>query len=264
MSIKDKIYESIETANELWLLLDYDGTLADFAPTPDHVIPDPELIGLIRKLAHHPKIRIAVISGRRLSHIEKLVPVEGIWLFGSYGLEMRLPSGERIQRAAYPSIRPDLDRLKPAWAELIEGQEGFYLEDKGWSLALHARFASDDNAAMTLEKAKALAQSIVSEGVFSLLGGDKFLEVAPHSANKGKTVRYLLDEFASPSTLPIYIGDDDKDEAAFPVVQSLGGIAGCVGCSHRASSADFFLSSPKETRRWLANLPAWPGTSPPN
>ena len=32
--------ERIAHAERLWLFLDYDGTLAEFAPTPDHVFPD--------------------------------------------------------------------------------------------------------------------------------------------------------------------------------------------------------------------------------
>ena len=82
------------------------GTLADFAPTPDDVIPDRELIELLEELSCHPKIDLAIVSGRRLAHIEKLVPISSFWLAGSYGLELRTPTGERLHRADHQKLLP--------------------------------------------------------------------------------------------------------------------------------------------------------------
>ncbi|MGD8598942.1 MAG: trehalose-phosphatase, partial [Anaerolineae bacterium] len=115
----------------LRLFLDYDGTLADFAPTPEHVEPDPELLELLSQLAQRPYLRVAVVSGRRLKHIQQLVPTPGILLAGTYGIELQLPDGERLDRLDYGAIRPILDALKPQWAALLDGRDGFFLEDKG-------------------------------------------------------------------------------------------------------------------------------------
>jgi len=253
MSSPKAYLKRIRQADHIWLLLDYDGTLADFAPTPDDVIPDPELIALIEALIHHPKFSLAIISGRRLAHIEKLVPLLGIWLAGSYGLELRTPDGEHLKRADYNTLRPQLESLKPEWAKLIDGLDDFYLEDKGWSLALHARFALDEEAAEILAQASILAKQTCSAEKFQLLSGHKFLEIAPHEADKGHTVAYLLQR--RHQAFPIYLGDDDKDERAFPVVQAKGGLAGCVCNPVRPTRADFLLKSPHEARIWLANLP---------
>jgi trehalose-phosphatase len=244
----------ILNANHIWLLLDYDGTLADFAPTPDIILPDKTLIDLVDKLAQNPKLTVAIISGRRLSHIEKLLPIEEIWLAGSYGLEIRSPSDEMIFREDLHRIRPVLDCIKPVWTKLIESKDGFYLEDKEWSLALHARFAQKDDASAILEKAGYLAQQFVKEETFTLLGGHKFLEIAPKKADKGLTVKFLLDNYAENQSLPIFFGDDDKDEKAFPVVKAHGGLTGCVTTLARKTNADFTLDSPLETRKWLQNL----------
>ena len=141
-----QVHERLAQAERLRLFLDYDGTLADFAPTPEHVNPDPELVDLIGRLARHPRFRVAVVSGRRLGHVQKLVPVPGVLLAGTYGVELQTPEGERIDRLDYDRVRPTLDALKPRWAALIAGRQGFFLEDKGWALALHARFAAEDEA----------------------------------------------------------------------------------------------------------------------
>ncbi len=254
MKMSRENLQKIKDAEHIMLLLDYDGTLADFAPTPDDVFPDPDLIALIQKLSNHPQISLAIISGRRLAHIEKLVPLPGIWLAGSYGLELRTPSGKHLQRDNYEELRPQLELLKPGWAELISGEKGFYLEDKGWSLALHARFAEDSLTTKILWKARSLAEKTCSNEKFQLLDGHKFLEIAPQKANKANTVTYLLQKPTQNSTLPIYLGDDDKDERAFPVVRAFNGLAGCVCNPRRSTQANFVLASPQETRAWLVSL----------
>jgi trehalose 6-phosphate phosphatase len=254
MTLSPENWQKIRKAEKIWLLLDYDGTLANFAPTPDDVIPDPELIALIQSLAKHPKIKLAIISGRRLAHIEKLVPLSEIWLAGSYGLEMRTPTGDYLHRADYENVRPQLDQLKPQWAALLHNLEGFYLEDKGWSLALHARFADDSVAEQILMQGHVLAEQTCSEEKFQLLGGHKFLEIAPQEADKGNTVAYLLGQEHQSNRVPIYLGDDDKDERAFPIVQQFGGFAGCVCNPKRCTCADFVLESPYQARDWLEHF----------
>ncbi|MBN1119462.1 MAG: trehalose-phosphatase [Anaerolineae bacterium] len=244
----------IEQAGRLYLFLDYDGTLADFAPTPDIVEPDLEVAEIVRQLADNPRIRTAIISGRRLDQIVKLVPVEGILRAGTYGIEMLTAQGESISRVDYDEIRPVLDSLKPIWASLIEGHDGFFLEDKDWSLALHARWADNETGEQVLIEARRRAAEIAPGNVFRILGGDRFLEVGPTLAHKGKTIEYLLDADRETNSLPLYIGDDDKDEEAFEVIKARGGIAVVVDAEPRDTVADHRLESPQEARRWLRQL----------
>ena len=136
----------VSQAERLWLFLDYDGTLAEFTRTPDIIKPDPKLINLVRRLAGKNRVRIAIVSGRCLKDLQSLLPVEGIYLAGTYGIEVQTAEGERIQREDYALVRPYLVRLKPHWDEIIDGRKGFYLEDKGWALAVHARFAPEKEA----------------------------------------------------------------------------------------------------------------------
>ncbi len=248
------IDERLTQAKRIWLFLDYDGTLADFAPTPEHVNPEPEVVDLLTRLSQHPCLRIAVVSGRRLSHVQALLPVPGVLLAGTYGIEIRTPDGRRVSRVAYDDIRPTLDALKPAWEHVIEGRQGFFLEDKGWALALHARFADQDEAERVLDTTRRMANEAASSGPFRLLGGHKFLEVGPRLANKGSTVDYLLERHPWPAAVPLYIGDDDKDEEAFSVIKARGGIAILVASEPRNTQADCRLESPQAARCWLEAL----------
>jgi trehalose 6-phosphate phosphatase len=250
----EQINGRLAQAERLWLFLDYDGTLADFASTPDHVDPDPQLIELLTRLARHPLIRMAVISGRRLSHVEALVPVPGIFLAGTYGIELRTSEGERINRVEYEAVRPTLDALKPHWEQVIADREGFFLEDKGWALALHARFADEHEAEEALDAARSIATGAAPSGSFHLLGGHKFLEIGPRLAHKGQTVDYLLDQYPWPGALPVYLGDDDKDEEAFGVIKSREGITILVASEPHKTRADCRLESPQAARHWLETL----------
>ncbi|MBN1311854.1 MAG: trehalose-phosphatase [Anaerolineae bacterium] len=241
-------------AGRVRLFLDYDGTLADFAPTPDHVTPDPAIISLLTSLVKHPHFKVAIISGRRLEHVQKLVPVPGILLAGTYGIELQTPDGKHVDRAEYDIVRPILDDLKPRWQELIAGHEGFYLEDKDWAMAIHASFAVDDEADQVLASARHMAVEAPASAALRVLGGHKFLEIGPRLAHKGRTVEYLLDRYPWPGALPLYVGDDDKDEEAFEVIKTQGGIAILVSSEPRDTVAEYRLDAPRDTRRWLKTL----------
>ncbi len=255
MLTPDEILEKLKQAERLWLFLDYDGTLADFAPTPDHIHPDPEVADLISHLSRQPHIRLAVVSGRRLKHVRALIPVPGVLLAGTYGIELRTPEGEQVERVAYEQVRPLLERLKPRWAGLLAGHEGFFLEDKDWALAIHARFADEGQAEKVLDAAQQVAAQVAQEappGLFRLLGGHKFLEIAPTLGHKGRTVNHLLERYPWPGALSLYLGDDDKDEEAFEVIQQHGGLAVVVAPEPpEDTQADFWLASPQAARRWL-------------
>jgi trehalose 6-phosphate phosphatase len=252
-----QVQERLARAERIRLFLDYDGTLADFAPTPEHVNPDPELVDLIWRLARHPRFRVAVVSGRRLGHVQDLVRVPGVLLAGTYGVELQLPDGARIDRLDYDSVRPTLDTLKPRWADLIAGRVGYFLEDKGWALALHARFADEAECSRVLAGARRLAEAAMRQnahGLFRLLGGHKFLEIGPKLAHKGLAVAYLLDQFPWHGAVPLYLGDDDKDEEAFGVIKARGGLAVVVAPVARETAADLRLTSPQAARHWLETL----------
>jgi trehalose 6-phosphate phosphatase len=233
------------------LYLDYDGTLAVFAPTPDIVLPDERVIGLLSQLADSPNVRVSIVSGRRLGHIRKLIPLSNILLAGTYGVEMQTPDGKEIHQIEYDSIRPTLDSLKPRWQKLIDGKEGFYLEDKGWALAIHARKAGDNEGALVLESAeKMLTQEVLGEHL-QKIHSYRFLEVGPHNADKGHALRYLFDNFHWEGAIPMYIGDDDKDEEAFQAINEHNGHSILVSKEPRETAAKYILDSPIEVHQWL-------------
>lgn len=255
------ILERIRESSGITLFLDYDGTLAEFAPTPDDVIPNPNVIRLIDALVHTPELQVAVISGRRLQHIERLVPVAGCLLAGTYGIEYITPQGERVEQVHYDEIRPQLENLKHAWEAILAEMDSqtvgrLYLEDKGWAIAIHASRVRAELAAQVITHARQLALEMLPSQQFRILGGHQFLEAGPKNAHKGKTIQHLIEDTdllnKNNHDLYIYLGDDDKDEEAFEVIHEMGGLAILVSPEPRRSRADFRLDSPADARLWLA------------
>jgi trehalose 6-phosphate phosphatase len=246
--------DKLKDARKIWLFLDYDGTLAEFAPTPDDILPDRGLIELLTQLSEIPTLRVSVVSGRRLSHIQSLLPVPGVLLAGSYGVEMQTEEGEEVNQVDYEEIRPALEAVKPRWQSLLDGRKGFYLEDKGWTLAIHAKDAEEEEAESVLSSAVPEAEESISLEPFRVIGGLKFIEIGPHLANKGFTIGFLLDQFHWSEAKLVYIGDDDKDEDAFQVIKEHGGVPIVVSENPRPSKADYRLESPKAVRVWLSGL----------
>ena len=247
------------SAARLWIFLDYDGTLADFAASPDDLEPDPRVIWLLQSLGRSPRRRLAILSGRKLAAVRALVPVSGLFLGGAYGLEWQTSSGDIRRRADLAPIAPVVAEVRSRWRPLVTGQAGFFLEDKGWTVALHARFAPERDAERVLVLARSSAAEAIQSaaGAFRLMEGWRFLEAAPTLADKGQSVTFLLREFPWLGAQLLYIGDDDRDRAAFQVVHGLGGAAVWVqgdGRRRMPAEADYALASPSDVRRWLGRL----------
>ena len=257
LSSVDELNQWVNQSKRLWLFLDYDGTLKEFTRTPDILKPDLKLIDTLQHLSHKSKVRVAIITGRRLQDIRTLLPIQGLFFAATYGLELQTPDGECIQREDYDSIRPYLEELIPQWQKLISGHQGFYLEDKRWALALHARFAPNQEASRILSLAEQLVNQHLLKSKYRLTNDNKFLEISSIKANKAKTVHFLLTHYPLPEANILYVGDDKNDSQAFDVVHSFGGIA--IAVAHyfgrvQATGADFVMKSPKATRTWLENL----------
>ena len=62
------------------LLLDYDGTLSPIAKHPDLAILPPETKKVLERLANRSDVFIAIVSGRSVDNVKKMVGIEGNFL----------------------------------------------------------------------------------------------------------------------------------------------------------------------------------------
>lgn len=238
------------------LYLDYDGTLADFVNTPDIIVVEDDLVHLIEQVHSLPGVLVAVISGRTLAHIQKLLPVPGMLLCGTYGIETQFPDGRVFKRMSIDQVKPKIMNLQPLWQKLIDGKRGYFLENKEWALALHARFADFQEQQAVLARALDVADDFLHNDTFTLLGGERFLEYAPRMASKSRTVQRIQSRMTPKDAFTVYFGDDDKDEEAFKMVHKYHGYAVRVTPRTTVTLADFRLDTPAQVREWLADFVA--------
>ncbi len=241
----------LSAGGQVVLLLDYDGTLVPYAATPDEARPDDQLIRLLTGLGATASIRTAILSGRTLAFLQSVFPVPGLILAGLYGLEIRMSDGveRRIDRE---HLRPEIEKVKAEWTRMIAGKRGFLVEDKGIAVALHGRLADPVQGAMLLRQAQATAP--LASGEFRLVGGDRYIEVAPTGARKDHGVRWILAHLNLANALAVCVGDDENDEAAFQAVRERGGIAIVVGSAQPDTAASVRVADTAAVRAWLASV----------
>ena len=83
-----EIERLIRSASRIWLGLDFDGTLVAITNHPDRVYLHRESRSVLQTLADHPRMSVAVISGRELHDVREKVNLDCISYSGNHGLEI--------------------------------------------------------------------------------------------------------------------------------------------------------------------------------
>lgn len=229
------------------LFLDFDGTLVEIAPAPSAVRLSPRLRPMLEALATRLDGAVALVSGRPLAELDRLLAPLVLPAAGLHGLERRRADG-RILRS--PAPQAALDAARARLAAFVAETPGVLLEDKGLTLALHFRSAPERAAACRRAAADALA---AAQGALRLLEGKMVFELRPEGGDKGEAVAAFLAEPPFAGRKPVFAGDDVTDEDAFAIVTERGGIAVRVG-DGAPSRARYRVPSVEALLDWLAAL----------
>ena len=241
------------TAPSLLLCLDYDGTLVPIAARPEDAHPTPALLELLTRLASAPRVKLAIVSGRPVAELSTLLPVPGLTLIGTHGLEIRAPSGSVSQMLPAGAFLLAIALLQREVRQLICGKDGFVLENKRQALTLHYRLADPQEAAQIVSRVQTMLRRYQRNGVtLELLHGKKVAEIRPVGVNKGKAVAALLQQ-AGRSVFPIYVGDDTTDEDAFRILADRG-LSILVSNVARPTSAHYYLEDPRKVCELLEHM----------
>jgi trehalose-phosphatase len=241
----NRVAGRLRRAEQLLLLLDFDGTLVGFRRNPKDVRLDSAVRSLLTRLARRDDVSLGFISGRRLADLRRRVNVPGAKYWGLHGWE----SSRRCR--LNPSSRRDILKLREALGSAIQQLPEVWLDDKQATLALHYRGASPEAA----RQARAIARKVLAVLAphFRVLRGKKIWELLPPEVRgKGALVANLANE-APPGTLTVYIGDDTTDEAAFAALRD--GLTIRVGTT-RGTRARFRLRNPEDVREFLERVDA--------
>ena len=223
------------------LFLDFDGTLIELAETPDAIEVAPQLPELLGRLRRCLGGRLAIVSGRSVADLERYLPVPGIPMSGSHGLELRLSDGTRVPLHAPRGLADVRDRVHRFAGE----HEGLLVEEKPAGVALHYR-----RAPAAEQSAADFMTDLAGEAALVVQRGNMVVELRLPGADKGDAVRALMKEEPFTGGRPIFLGDDLTDEHAFEAVAAMGGAGILVG-PPRETAARYRLPSVPAVAEWL-------------
>jgi trehalose 6-phosphate phosphatase len=228
------------------LFLDLDGTLIDIAPKPDGVsIPD-DLVPLLGKLTAGLDGALAIITGRPISDIDRLLAPLRPAAAGVHGAELRMTADGTVSSIGRPIDLPITEQV----ADLENIAPGILVESKKFSIAVHYR-----QAPHTVRKIERALRSILRNGPEHLIISEsrRVFEVVSDKISKGGAVEQFMRQPAFFSRIPIMIGDDSSDESALDAAMCVGGLGLRVAGEHFTMKAAEF-GSPNDVRRWLGGI----------
>ncbi len=234
-------------AEKTWaLFLDFDGTLADIAETPEAVHVEQGLLDILLRLRRELDGAVAIVSGRPIVQIDAFLAPLCLPTAGLHGLERRRGDGT-VTRVGGPA--DTIDGVRDRLAAFAAGRPGVMVEDKGLTVALHYRGAPELAAVCRREVRSAVAGL---PGVH-VLEGKMVLEVKPSGVDKGHAIENFMAEVPFLGRRPVFIGDDVTDEYGFAMVERHGGISIRVG-DGAPTQARYRIADSARLRAWLGRV----------
>lgn len=238
----------------LAVFLDYDGTLTPIVEDHTKALLDHDMRAAVAALAEH--CNAAVVSGRDLQMLRRLVQLNGVTYAGSHGFEIAGPGGMSDCLEKGVEYLPVLNHAEKRLRAGLAGIPGHAVERKRFSIAVHYRRATAESAAV-IER---IVDAVLSEYPGLRKGhGKKVFELRPDIAwDKGRAVDWLLERLSAKgdAVFPIYVGDDITDEDAFRTLSGRGLTLVVQGSDDRLTAADYALMNTGEVRRFLEFLTA--------
>jgi trehalose 6-phosphate phosphatase len=237
------------------LFLDVDGTLLDFAATPDRVVVPHGLAATIARVEGLLGGALAIVTGRTLADLDRLFFPLRTRAAGVHGAEMRFAPDEVAIEAE--GVAPLPESLWREFAAVTNAFPGALAENKRYSFTAHYRAAP--LAAAPLRAALLSLLERHATGDFELTDALCAYELKPSEVNKGEAVRRFLARPPFVGRRPMFVGDDASDEFGFRSVADRRGLAFAVGAAR--PEVDHVFADPATVRLWLERLAAQPAVS---
>ena len=223
------------------LITDVDGTISRIVEDPDSAEVEPAVVDILEELHSHLAL-VALLSGRSISQLRRMVRSGDLVYVGNHGLEWsqagrtylaaEVEGWQGLVTAALRQLRRELTI------------PGVIVEDKGISGAVHYRRCSDPARARSVILAAAARAARVHG--FEVSEGRKVVNIVPPVAvNKGTAVERLVRDHGLRGV--VYLGDDMTDLDAFRSLRKMARGGRCrvflVGVFGPASPDDLQLEA---------------------
>lgn len=224
---------------ETAFFLDYDGTLSEIVTEPDRAAIRPDALAALRLLHQAAGGALAVVSGRSIEQLDRMLFPLRLPLAGVHGAELRDGSGH-IKRAAYDA-EAEL-RLITRIRNFAAPHAGLLMEAKPGAVALHYRQRPE----LESECLAFASVLVAADPRIQLLRGKMVAEFKLSRRDKGDAIADFMREPPFLGKRPFFAGDDATDEAGFSIVNRMGGISLKIGpgiscASHRVDSIAAFI-----------------------
>jgi trehalose 6-phosphate phosphatase len=197
------------------LLLDLDGTLIDIAPTPNSVVVADGLADTLLRLRANLGDALAVVTGRPIADVDRLLPGVPFAVAGEHGGVIRHAPSETAERAM--------------------------IEVKARGFVLHYRLAPDCGPWL-----RKRLDALMAGWTDHVVGAAHMAwEIKPAGIDKGRAVEALMARAPFAGRVPVFVGDDVTDEDGMRVARAMGGVGLRV--------QDYFGDA-AGVRAWLAGI----------
>jgi len=241
---------SIDDLEQYCVFLDFDGALVEIEDRPDDVRIDAATLQFIERLRDRVGRALALVSGRDIHVIDRLLYPLVLPVAGVYGLQRRDASGRLHSPIIDQSI---VDAIAAKFEAAFVSEPGVVIERKTGSAAIHFRLRPDFE-----KRCLAFARKIIRDRPgLHMIKGKMVCEIRLHGNDKGGVIATFLEERPFKGRKPIFAGDDVTDEPGFVAVNASDGVSIKIGDG--ATAAKFRAANILELRNWLDGLMAAPG-----
>jgi len=227
------------------LFLDLDGSLLDECSRPERVVAGTEVIRLLGALQQTFNGALAIISGRPVRDIDRILYPLRLPCAGLHGAERRSCDGTLtrldVDQSALAQVRAALN--------VISVKRCVELEDKELGFAIHLR-STPENVEAAEDSVTQVAER--SRGAFRVLRGRKVIELIPNAASTLRAARAFMEESVFSRRRPLMFAHYHADVNAFEVARERNGVAVAVGDA--APPTMHRVASPRECRFLLSEL----------
>jgi trehalose 6-phosphate phosphatase len=227
------------------LFLDVDGTLIDFAASPDEAAAPPELPGILAAARRRVGGALALVSGRSIAELDRLMAPLQLPASGLHGAEIRLVPGGAFNTP---------DKLSAALVDALRGEltqyPGARVEDKGASVAIHYRAAP--HLAPELHQLLTRYLGRAEGPPLELMVGELVYELKPPGFDKGTAIAAFMQRAPFAGRQPVFVADHPIDQAGFAKASALGGYGLSVG--RLLPGAACWFPDTAAVRAWLKDL----------
>ena len=207
-----ELKEMFKASYKRLFLLDYDGTLVPLVRKPQLATPTQEIKDVLQKLGELENTKVVLISGRDKEQLDKWFGTLPITLVAEHGCWVKEPKEGWSTRCVKNNEL--IEKVKKIMDLYIDRLPQSFIEEKDFTLVFHYRSSDPEMASLRVKELTDELSSLIANTDYSILLGNKVVEVRPAGINKGTSAL----AFCQDHDFILAIGDDITDEDMFRVL----------------------------------------------